>query len=213
MFSTIMTRLATIAAAALLATLSIGSAASAAGYSFSISGTGSGVLGSAAFTDQDFLFELYTDSANFSKTGVIQQFNPLDKAQVTIGNLGTTVFEIGTRLGYHERNNAVFFSRTSGSDMFDFFLDGTDKLDLTADNAPVKGIDVFALNQFRNVATSLGGLTFNSSSDVLFGANGGVQKLAAAAPAPAAVPLPMSGLLLLGGLAAPAALRLRRKAA
>ncbi len=213
MFSAIKTRLATIAAAALVAALSIGSAASAAGYSFSISGTGSGSLGGAAFTDQGFLFELYTDSANFSRTGRIQQFNPLDKAQVTIGTLGTTVFEIGTRLGYNESNNAVFFSRTTGSDMFDFFLEDTDSLDLTADNDPVKGINVFALNQFRNVATSLGALSFNSSSGVLFGANGGVEKLSIAAPAPAAVPLPMSGLLLLGGLAAPASLRLRRKAA
>lgn len=213
MFISIKTRLASLAAAALLAALSMGSAASAAGFSFSISGTGSGTLGSTAFTNETFLFELYTDSANFSSAQGIQQFNPLDTAQVTIGTLGTTVFEIGTRLGYNESNNAVFFSRASGSDLFDFFVDRSGKMDLTADNDPVKGIDVFALNQFRGVATSLGALSFNSSSSVLFGTNGGVEKPVVSAPTPAAVPLPISGLLLLGGLAVPASLRLRRKAA
>lgn len=210
MFSTLKTRLATFAAAIMVATLSVGSAASAAGYSFSISGTGSGSLGGTAFTNESFLFELYTDSTNFSSAHGIQQFNPLDKAEVTIGTLGTTVFEIGTRLGYNEGNNAVFFSRATGSDLFDFYLSGKDTLDLTADNDPVKGIDVFALNQFKNVATSLGALSFDSSSSVLFGTNAGAEALTSAT---AAVPLPMSGLLLLGGLAAPAALRLRRKTA
>lgn len=170
------------------------------------------MLGGIAFSDQDFMFELYTDSKTFSRSGRVQQFNPLDMARLTIGTLGTTLFEIGTRLGHNESNNAVFVSRATG-DMFDFFLSGPDKLDLTADNKPVKGINVFALNQFRNVATSRGGLTFNSSSSVMFGSNGGMEKVALAAPAPAAVPLPMSSLLLLGGLAAAAALRLRRKAA
>ncbi|PWR03033.1 hypothetical protein DKT77_08835 [Meridianimarinicoccus roseus] len=211
-FASLTARLTKTAAAALVALTAFAPALHAAPYSFTISGTGAGELGNNSFKDTAFLIELFGDDAKFTKTDSTQIFDPLEKAQVTIGKLGTAVFQIDTRLGYNTRNNAVFFSRaqsSGSSDLFDFYVKADSSFVLTDAFTDLAGQNVFALNQFNLIATSLGALSFSQADGVLFGSDGGKP---ATAPLPSAVPLPMSGLLLLGGLAAPVALRLRRKA-
>ncbi|QIE42619.1 hypothetical protein G5B39_12190 [Rhodobacteraceae bacterium SC52] len=205
-FASLVSRIAKTVAIASIAIAAVAPAAQAASANFAISGTGSGTLDGKSFSDTEFLIELFGDDSNYSNYGRGENFNPLDKAQVTIGSLGTAIFEIETRIGYNFGNNAVFFGQATGGDLFDFFVDSTAVSSLKDDFVPQVGTKVFALNQFNNIATSLGALSFDTSGDVLFSGNAGVP-----APQTSAVPLPMSGMMLLGGLAAPIALRMRRK--
>lgn len=128
---------------------------------YTISGTGSGTLAGNVFNDAEFTITMIGDAATFDGMDI----NPLLSSSVTIVGFGTTDILIPTRLGIN--GNIIFYSRSSGSDLFDFRLPGG-ALDLTQPFGPVAGIDVFALHQFVDISSSLGSLTFRTSSDVLF---------------------------------------------
>lgn len=192
-----MMRAFVVAAAAVFAT-AFAMPASAAPLTWRIAGTGAGVLDGQAF-DGRFTFILKGDTANHTEGFGLSVVDPLDEAKVRIAGLGTATFELATRLGYNDREGAVFFSRSGGSDnndLFDFRVDAP--VDLTRAFGPIVGRDVFGLNQFVQAPTSLGLLDFDRSSDVQF----------------SAVPLPASAPLLLVALAgAGMILQVRRKTA
>lgn len=190
-----------LAASALLLALTLTpTAASAAVNVYTITGTGSGTLGSSIFTDAAFTFTLTGDTSNLSSNII----DPLTTADVNIAGLGTVTIGIPTRLG--ATNTVVFFSRSDsigGSDLFDFVIGGP--VDLASAFSPVTGTQVFALNQFNNIATSGANLTFTSSSNVLFSSSLG---------AIAAVPEPGTWSMMLlgfGAIGAPARIRQRRR--
>lgn len=172
-----MIRAFVVAAAAVFVT-AFAMPASAAPLTWRISGTGAGVLDGQAF-DGRFTFILKGDTANHTEGFGLSVVDPLDEAKVRIAGLGTATFELATRLGYNDRESGVFFSRSGGSnnDLFDFRVDAP--VDLTRAFGPIIGRDVFGLNQFVQVPTSLGLLDFDRSSDVKF----------SAVPLPAAAPL------------------------
>lgn len=163
--------------------LGVGSLAQAAMLNYSISGTGSGSLGGTNFRDANFTINMLGDTSLFNGLDI----NPLISSSVSIGGLGTTTISEGTRLGIF--GSGIFFSRSSGLDLFDFYLAAP--VDLTQTFGSVLGTGVFALNQFNNVGSSLGLLSFSSSSNVLFQASNNVSTV----PVPAAVWLFGSGLL------------------
>ncbi|UJP05520.1 MAG: PEP-CTERM sorting domain-containing protein [Nitrosomonas sp.] len=147
---------------------------------YSIKGTGSGLLADTAFTNAAFTIKLQGDTSLFRGLDI----NPLISSQITIAGLGMTTIIDETRLGIN--GNAIFFSLGAGNgnlDLFDFFLAAP--VDLTHSFGPVVGRNVFGLYQFVNVDSSLGPLTFSSSSDVIFQAS--------AVPEPAAVWLLCAG--------------------
>lgn len=139
--------------------------ASAGLLTYTIEGNGSGSLGGASFGDADFVITMVGDTDTFSG----EDINPLECASVSIDGFGTTIFNIGTRLGFNG-NLTVFFSRSTDLDLFDFFVDAP--LDLTAPFAPVTGTIAYDLSQFVDVDTTMGLLTFVSSSDVIFQGRG-----------------------------------------
>jgi hypothetical protein len=163
--------------------LGVCSLAQAATLNYSISGTGSGSLGGTIFRDANFTINMLGDTSLFNGLDI----DPLTSSSVTIGGLGTTTISEGTRLGIN--GSIIFFSRSSGFDLFDFGLAAP--VDLTQTFGSVLGTGVFALNQFNNVGSSLGLLSFSSSSNVLFQASNNVSTV----PVPAALWLFGSGLL------------------
>ena len=173
--------------------LLLSSSVFAATINYTISGNGSGSLAGLAFTDQDFSISLIGDTANFSSPGY-DVIDPLNSATVAINGFGTTTLDLPTRLGIS--GNIVFFSRagSGGLDLFDFFLDAP--VDLQSAFGPVMGTSVFALDQFVNVSTSLGALTFSDSTSVNFSA--------------AVVPEPETWAMLLAGMGV-SALAIRRR--
>lgn len=143
--------------------LGFGSLSHAISLNYSIIGTGSGSLGGVSFSNTAFSIDLIGDTDLFNGVSI----DPLSSATVSISGFDTTTLNIATRLG--STPSVAFFSRASSAgslDLFDFNLSGP--VDLTQAFGPVVGTGVFALNQFSNVASSLGLLTFLSSSDVSF---------------------------------------------
>ena len=137
----------------------------AASEIYTITGTGSGSLNGTAFSNAAFTFTLTGDPTTLQTLGLITVIDPLTTATVTIGGLGPVTFGLDTRLG--QNNVEVFFSRASGgNDLFDFML--SSGVNLASNFGPVTGTNVTALNQFINVATSGGNLTFTQSSSVQF---------------------------------------------
>lgn len=147
--------------AATLAMLLCGTYASATTLKYDITGTGSGQIGGVTFTDQAFDISFIGDAV-----GATLEINPLSSAQLSVEGLGTAILNLGTRIGINTSNQVVFFSRSSGADLFDFYLT-TPLLNLN-DQFSVTGNSVFALEQFVSVDSSLGDITFHSSSDVVF---------------------------------------------
>lgn len=188
--------LAAFLAVSLAAILGAATPAAAAPLTFFISGKGAGTVNDVAF-DGRFKFILRGELENYVSEFGVSIYDPLSSAVLRIDGVGTAAFTDSTRLGYQAREKAIFFSRPSGRDLFDFRVDGP--VDLTRPFAAMIGRNVFALNQFVDVPTSLGRIDFSRSSDVRF----------AAVPLPAAAPLLLAALAGLGALG----LRRRRRAA
>ena len=198
-------KVALFAAALALATPFATSAANAgqppATAVYTISGTGTGSLGGTSFTDRAFTFTLTGDTADLG----YNELNPLTRAVVSISGLGTATFTISTRIGVNggPDNDVGYFGRTgldggSSLDLFDFHM--ASPIDLSSSFGPLTGSDVFALEDFVNVGTNRGPLTFSSSSSVLFS---GVVR---------AVPEPATwAMTLLGFGAIGASMRHRRR--
>jgi len=160
-------------------------AAQAAPLRYTIDGTASLSLAGATYDDAEFTIVMIGDPA-----GLVGTELPLSSATFDITGVASTTFLNPTRLGLFSdgNRNIIYFSRNEPfdlGDMFDFSLAGP--VDLGQPFGPVNGEGVFGLNQFVNVATSLGALTVFSSSDVQFQAT--------------VVPLPLPALLLGSALA------------
>jgi hypothetical protein len=194
-----------IAIAALLSASVVGLAAPAQAviYNYTISGVGSGSLGGVEFNNTSFTFTLVGDTSNLQPLGQGEVIDPLNTAKFVIGaNAGT--LSIPTRLGTFNNGNGVYFSRSTaigGADLFDFYLAST--VDLDSNFGPINGFGVFALNQFQDVQTNVGALSFNSSSDVVFSNSGGAP----------GVPEPASWALMIAGFGLVGAAMRRRKLA
>jgi hypothetical protein len=162
----------------------------AAPTQYLITGTGSGSLGGSSFDNQAFSISMIGDP--FANPMII---DPLGSAQVSITGLGTTSLSFSTRLGLNSGNGVVFFSRSGGGglDLFDFYVAPGSLTNLVGPFGPLAGNSIFALEQFQNVESSLGSLSFNSASNVAF--------QALAVPEPETYAMLMAGLGLLGFMA------------
>jgi hypothetical protein len=158
-----------IAAAFLLTLAGTATTAKAATELYTVSGTASGSLAGVGFTAQAFTFSLTGDNTVISGAAGDDSYviDPLESASFSIANVGSGVFSLATRLG--EFTQGIYFSRSGsfGLDIFDFLLPNG-AVDLTQSFGPVDGADVYALEQFVGVDTSIGDLTLTASSDVQF---------------------------------------------
>lgn len=187
---------------ALLAAVSLSSIAVSANATtaiYTINGIGSGSFGSSAFNDATFTLTLTGDTSS-----LLNNILPLSVSTISITGLGSATLNLATRLGFSTSNSAVFFSRAggSGNDLFDFYV--ASPINLAASFGPVAGNNVFALNQFQNISTTGGNLSFSSASRVQFAGQIGA--------ASGAVPEPATWAMMLVGFGAVGyAMRRQRK--
>ena len=151
----------------------------AAAEIYTITGTGSGSLNGTAFSNSAFTFTLTGDPTTLQNLGLTTVIDPLTSATATIDGLSPVTFDLGTRLG--QNGIEIFFSRAGiGFDLFDFML--ASQVNLASNFGPVTGTNITSLNQFINVATSGGNLTFTQSSNVQF--SGTIANTAPSLPEP-----------------------------
>lgn len=141
--------------------------ANAATLIYSITGAGSGSLGGKDFVDANFTISMLGDTAHYRAGDALNgpSIFPLNSTSVAVDGLGSATINEGTFLGFARDNLVFFLTRIKTPDLFDFHV--AKPVDLTRPFGPVLGTGVFALEQFKGVPTSLGLLSFNSSSDVL----------------------------------------------
>lgn len=138
-----------------------GANTNAATLKYDITGTGSGEIGGITFTDQAFDISFLGYA-----TGPTLEIRYLAKAWLSVEGLGSATLDLPTRIGINLNDQVVYFGRSNGLDLFDFILHAP-LLNL-ADEFSVTGHSVFALKQFVDVDSSLGDISFFSSSDVVF---------------------------------------------
>jgi hypothetical protein len=167
----------------------------AAPTEYLISGTGSGSLAGTAFDSQAFTITLIGDPGPNQKV-----IDPLNSARVSIAGLGTTTLSMATVLGYFDGGiynsevvSGIYLTRKAGhQDFFDFLLPASSLTSLAAPIGPMASLNVYGLEQFKNVDSSMGLLTFNASSNIVF--------QAVAVPEPENFALMIAGLAVLGAL-------------
>jgi hypothetical protein len=147
------------------------SAANAAIVLYTISGTGSGSLNGSNFSNANYSIQLTGDTAQVASCGTsCQDLGPLNQALVTITGFAPVSLSLSTRLGIARDINAFFFGRDGSTDYLDFHVtEGQENaFNFLAGYGPVTSTDVFALDQFLNVASSGGLLTLSQSGNVIF---------------------------------------------
>ncbi|WP_229256013.1 PEP-CTERM sorting domain-containing protein [Duganella fentianensis] len=169
-------------------TVTLACTANATPLKYEIKGTGSGSLGGTTFSNQAFDISFIGDAA-----GTPDLIDPLTSAQIAVSGLGTATLNIATRVGL-AGTTIVYFSHSEsqgGLDLFDFrVLTPISSLNSVF---TVAGTDIFALDQFKNISSTLGNVTLESSSDVVFSSSD-----VSAVPEPETYALMLAGMGLIG---------------
>ncbi len=180
--------------------LGIPSPGSAIPIEYTFSGSGSGTVGATPFSAVNFEIIALADTTNVVSifTGIFMV--QAASASVQLQGIGTATVTEGTGVFSNTGNcsngpSCVGFSRFTGStttsDLLDLSNAAFAGYNLQSSFAPVFDPTPFAVNQFANLSTSLGSLSFSSAQDVTFEASTEL----------APVPEP-STLLLFGTMAA-----------
>jgi hypothetical protein len=163
---------------------------------YEFAGVGTGTLGGTSFQDAPFLLTLRGDTSHvifLRDRGLYYLDGP---SSFSIEGAGAGNFSAPTRAIAHPGNSAAGLSRggPDGLDLVDLFEPDFAAYDLKTPFPLVREDEPTAVEQFANVATTAGLLTFSSIDYVTF----------------RAVPEP-SSVLTLAGLSAVVSLRRRRR--
>jgi hypothetical protein len=145
---------------------------------YEISGVGSGSVGNTVFNNTAFKFTL---TPNFADEFITFQYFPIrldrvgtiayeiQNALIQFEGIGTATLGIQTVIGLNARSGNVYLGKIWGADLFEFTVAPTSLFTQSPVLfGPVAGTDIRALDQFVDVPSNLGAITFSTSSDVTF---------------------------------------------
>jgi hypothetical protein len=186
----------------------ISASAFAAPITYTLSGTGSGTVGAATFSNAAYTISVVGDTTAITGGPT---FSNVVTGTMTIAGIGTATITEPIRVFNNQTNSAFGFGRPGG-DLLDVSDPAFATYALATSLGPIPGLTPFALNQFSLLASSLGAITMPTSGPVTFQATTG------AAPPPAvSTPVPTLSeyglllLVLLTGTMAMLRLRSRRR--
>jgi hypothetical protein len=166
---------------------------------FTIQGTGSGTVDSTAFNNVAFTFSVATDTSlitSFTLPGPQAGFETpaVAGADISIGGIGTGTFTDDEQIFVNNTVQTVGLTDISAAGGEMDLLDGTNTAfftyDLQSSIGPLAMSDISALNNFLDIPTSLGSVTFTLATGVLFTAT------EAPVPEPATLAFATAGMLL-----------------
>ena len=166
--------------------------AAALPITYFFSGTGSGTLGGVVFTDRTFLTTILANTDDVAFQASLGAFGILGLGgQIAIDGQPATTFNAPLFVFGANGSDAIGFGNFTQGNLITTFDGGLGlaAYDLRSNFGPIVATNV-ALNQFHDVATSGGVLTFDQMSQFTFSAS-----TVASVPEPTAVLLVATGLL------------------
>jgi len=169
---------------------------------FTIQGVGTGTVNSTPFTDAAFTFTVTTDTTlieTFTLTSGDTGFETpeISGADISISGIGPGTFADPEQIFLDHTLHRAGITDFLGTDPIPTdLLDGVNAsfapYDLQSSIGPLPLTDLVALDQFVDIPTSLGGVTFTLATDVFFTADTFVS------PEPGTFVLAAGALLLAG---------------
>jgi hypothetical protein len=174
---------------------------------FTIQGIGSGTVGATPFNNEAFSLSVTTDTSLITGFGTTGGETGFETPEVA----GAGISIAGVGAGIFTDAEQIFDSNFAEAGITDFpappgvsndLLDGTNVAFLTynlqSDIGPLSMSDITALNNFVDIPTSLGSVTFTIANAVFFTAASPLV-----APEPGTLVLGAAGLLLAVGIKRP----------
>lgn len=128
-------------------------------------GSGDGVVGTTAFTDAAYTVELTTaDTSTWDRSNPAYSILPVITAKVSIAGVGTAVIQDATRIFINNSVRATGWMSDTSHDLMDVESDSFQTWDGTTSLGPITDLSVLALQQFREIKSSLGDLSLVRSS-------------------------------------------------
>ena len=164
-------------AACMLLAIALPAAATPATYTFS--GTGTGDVNGTGFTNAAFTITLTGDTTAI--TGGPSIFQLTTAATIAIAGFPLATVTDSVGIFSNTGGPAVGFQRTAGLDLMDVSGAPFAGYQLATSLGPISGLTPFAVNQFNNLNSNQGPITFTDASNVTF------QAVVGAAPPPVVV--------------------------
>jgi hypothetical protein len=166
---------------------------------FSIQGVGTGTVDTTAFTDAAFTFTVTSDTTLITafadedgETGF--QTPDVSGAGISIGGFGSGTFTDAEDIFVSNNTTYAGITDEGADDLLDGFNTSFATYDLQSSIGPLSMTSLEALNQFLDIPTSLGSVSFTLATGVLFTAATVVT------PEPGTLVLGVAEALLLAGI-------------
>jgi len=139
----------------------------AAPITFTFSGNGSGTVNGAPFTDADYTITLIGDTTAITNPSPgFFQLNTT--ATIDIASIGTATVADLVGIFVNQDTSVLGFQHQGGSDLLDCDNEAFATYELATPLGPITGLTAHTLNQFTNLASTLGPITLSSSGPVTF---------------------------------------------
>lgn len=163
--------------AAAVACIVVSGVALAAPITYTFQATGSGTIGTTPFSSASFTITVTADTTGITVISPGLMYNPGLTSTIEIAGVGTATFTDPKQVLVAQSAPGVGFEKSGGYNLLDIDNSSLATYDLSTSFGPATDPAPSPVDQFSNIATSLGALTFTSYQDATFTAALGGQQI------------------------------------
>ena len=146
----------------------LGGVAFAVPITYSFQGTGSGTIGATPFSGASFTITVTADTDGITAYAPGILYNPAITSTILIAGVGTATFTDAKQVLVAQPVSAVGFEQSGGFNLLDVHNSIFATYDLASPIAPAFDPAPTPVDQFSNIPTTLGALTFTSYQNTTF---------------------------------------------